>query len=142
MFTLNELFEFSDNLHSCLFDENAVEKRHLPSVEQRNLILQAFYSVYPEIKIKEIKQSDFLTLFKMLKLKKDRTFDENDIPSNSMLEYIFETFNFVIKQNRRQDDLLDVDDLAIIYILYNISLLRENSKLFWKKFNTEVIVDE
>ena len=132
---MNEkIFQISDKLHEVMFDEYAVERRCVPSNSVLEQALLSLVNVKNKV-IATLTSEDYENIFKIIK--QIHNYDQdNQIPSEDELKLIIDTFKYVIQLNNRYTSTLNVDDLWVLRVLYNILSYENDRDAYLDKFKT------
>ena len=128
-----DILQMSDQLHSVLFDEYAIERRCVPPREVLNNVLALLIKTKGQLIIGNLEQSDF-DLFFRLSVRVHNYELNSSFPNENQLNKIEKVFKHIIAQNNRLNAELDVDDLWVLCLLYNIIQTNENRSAYLKKF--------
>ena len=128
-----EILQISNQLHSVLGDKYAVERRCVPPREVLNNVFVLLIKTKGHLVIGNLEQSD-LDLFFRLAVRVHNYKHNSSFPNENQLRKIEKTFKYVIAQNNRLNAELDVDDLWVLYLLYNVVQTEENRSAYLDKF--------
>ncbi len=128
-----EILQMSDQLHRILFDKYAIERRCVPPREVLNNVLALLVKTKGQLIIANLEQSDF-DLFFRLSVRVHNYELNSSFPNENQLNKIEKTFKYIVKQNNRLNAELDVDDLWVLYLLYNVIQTEENRSTYLEKF--------
>ncbi len=127
------ILEYSDKLHRVLVDKYAVERRCIPSNEVLGNALREFNLLRPNKAIEDLGDIDFLIIYKRIVTMHGYDLNKS-IPTNEEMDLIGSVFKQVARLNRRLKGVLDVDDLRVLCILYNIVCYEKDGNAYMDKF--------
>ena len=127
------ILEYSDKLHRVLVDKYAVERRCVPSNEVLGNALREFNLLRPNKAIEDLGDVDFLIIYKRIVAMHGYELNKS-IPTNEETALIGSVFKQVACLNRCLKSVLDVGDLWVLCILYNIVCYEKDENAYMDKF--------
>ena len=129
----NKILKLSDRLHSVLFDERAPERRCVPSEDILLKVLNDVNVLMPNKLISDLAIEDYQMIFQ--KIINTHNYELNNIiPTRDEILLITDTFKYAVKVNGRWNTGLILNDLWVLYVLYNIISYDKDSETYLNKF--------
>ena len=130
---MQEILDLSRNLCRVLDDNWAVERRCVPGKDVLEKIINILLQVRQNLTIQTFTFDDYKTIFQFI-LKAHNYELNNVMPTDEVLALIVKTFEYVIKENNREQANLDSEDLWVLCLLFNIVSYQKNKYEYLEKF--------
>lgn len=126
-----DVLKLLDNLLEAAGKEDHLINRCIPTEDHLSTAIQKISDTQKNLIISTFSLQEYKTIFEAMY---SFVSPAVDLPSDIELNLMVKAFQFIIKENQRQESALDTEDLKVLCLLYNVLCLQKDFDAFLKRY--------